>query len=165
MNETRDTGVAVIGGGLVGVAIASAAAWLAGPEGFFLPAVASGFGTALLIVVSIIARKPFVAWTSWLARSWPLSWYWHPQVRPAYTFVSWIWAAFFSLRAAGQWATLDDTATAATYRVVAGWPALLVLLVLTYVLGRRRLDALAGPSVDEFEEGSAPPWQGQQRGF
>jgi len=28
-----------------------------------------------LILISIIAKRPFVAFTSWLARDWALGWY------------------------------------------------------------------------------------------
>ncbi len=81
--------------GLGGVTVAAVAALGLGPGGFFLPSVVSGAGLTMLIIISIGLGRPFVAWTSWLARSWPLAWYWHPRVRPAYTFVSWIWAGFF----------------------------------------------------------------------
>ena len=50
-------------------------------------------------------------------------------------------------------------------RVLMGWPAVAMLLVATYVLGRRWLVSLAGPSVEEFESGEVAPWQGQQIGF
>lgn len=151
--------------GLGGVAIAATAALVQGPEGFFLPSIVSAGGTAVLIVASIVARRPFVAWTSWIARDWPLSWYWHPRVRPAYTQASWIWAAFFTVRALGQWATLDDIGSATAFRVIAGWPSLIVLLVVTYSVGRRRLVRLAGPSVDEYVSREPEPWKGQQSGF
>ena len=166
--------------GLGGVAVAATAALVQGPEGFFLPSIVSAGGTAVLfdyllprdvartavlIIASIVARRPFVAWTSWIARDWPLSWYWHPRVRPAYTQASWIWAAFFTVRALGQWATLDDIGSATAFRVIAGWPSLIVLLVVTYSVGRRRLVRLAGPSVDEYVSGEPEPWKGQQSGF
>lgn len=151
--------------GLAGTLIATGAALLQGPEGFFLPAVVSGAATAAVIVVSIAARRPFVAWTSWLARNWPIDWYWHPRVRPAYTRASWWWAAFFALRALGQWLTLDSTGWATAFRVVAGWPALIGLLIVTYLAGRRRLVALGGPSVEEYSNGQPEPWVGQQSGF
>ena len=38
------------------------------------------------------------AWTRHLARRWHRSWYWHPQVRPAYTEVTWLWTIYFLLR-------------------------------------------------------------------
>ena len=119
----------------------------------------------LLILLSIIIRRPFVALTSWLARDWPLDWYWHPRVRPAYTRISWIWLGFFATRTVGQWLTLEDTGWAAVYRVAAGWPALLVLLIVSYILGRRFLVAMAGPSIAEFESDEPPPWRGQEAGF
>ncbi|MDJ0953605.1 MAG: DUF3159 domain-containing protein [Acidimicrobiia bacterium] len=135
--------------------------------GFFLPGIITGAGTTILILISIAVRRPFVAWTSVVARGWPLAWYWHPLVRPAYSRTSWLWAAFFATRTFIQWRLYSDeeTAALATARVIMGWPALLVLLIATYVLGRRWLGALHGPSVEEFEAGKKPPWQGQQRGF
>lgn len=151
--------------GLTGVVIAAAAATHWGPEGFFIPSIAGGAATTMLILISIAFRRPFVAWTSWLAREWPLEWYWHPQVRPAYTRVSWIWLVFFALKTTGQWLTIDTTGWATVYRVVAGWPALLALLIVSYLLGRRFLLTLNGPSVAEFESGAQSPWAGQQTGF
>ncbi len=108
-----------------------------------------------------------MAWTSRLTRGWPLGWYWHPNVRPAYSRTSWIWAGFFAFRALVQWRFYlgGDTAALGLARVVLGWPALLVLLVFTYVLGRRWLVELRGPSVEEYQTGSKQPWEGQTRGF
>jgi hypothetical protein len=151
--------------GLAGVVIAAAAATWWGPEGFFIPSIVSGAATTLSILISIAIRRPFVAWTSWLARDWPINWYWHPQVRPAYTRISWIWLAFFALKTTGQWLTLDATGWATVFRTVAGWPALLALLIVSYTVGRRFLLALEGPSVAEFESGVPAPWGGQQTGF
>jgi hypothetical protein len=154
--------------GLFGTALAVAVALLSrSAGGFFLPGIISSAGTTILIVVSIGVRRPFVAWTSAVARGWPLGWYWHPRVRAAYTRTSWLWAVFFASRSLIQWRLYDDqeTATLAVARVIMGWPALLVLLVATYVLGRRWLAQLQGPSVAEFKAGENPPWQGQKRGF
>jgi hypothetical protein len=78
-----------------------------------------------------------------------------------------LWAFFFATRALIQWRLYGDQGTAAlaVARVIMGWPALLVLLVATYVLGRRWLAQLQGPSVAEFQAGENPPWEGQKRGF
>lgn len=154
--------------GLLGTAVAVAFALFSrSAEGFFLPGIVTGTGTTILILVSIGVRRPFVAWTSALTRGWPLRWYWHPQVRPAYARTSWLWAVFFASRTIIQgWLYGDEeTATLAVVRVVTGWPALLVLLIATYVLGRRWLTRSGGPSVEEFAAGENPPWKGQQRGF
>lgn len=151
--------------GLFGVLAAAVSAIWLGPDGFFIPSIVSGVGATLLILVSIIVKRPFVAFTSWLARDWPLDWYWHPQVRPAYTRISWIWLVFFATRTVGQWLTLGDAGWATAYRVAAGWPALLVLLIVSFTLGRRFLLVLAGPSVVEFVDDLPPPWHGQGTGF
>jgi hypothetical protein len=154
--------------GLAGTTLAAALAAGSGrADAFFLPGILSGAATTLVLLISIVLRRPAVAFTSWVARGWPLDWYWHPRVRPAYTAVSWLWAGFFGLRAAFQFSLYRAEATEAlaATRVVLGWPALLVLLVATYVLGRRRLVRLGGPSVEEFESGEPPPWAGQARGF
>lgn len=154
--------------GLAGTALAVLFALRSGsPDDYFLPGIISGGLTTALIVVSIAARKPFVAWASWLTRKWPLGWYWHPQVRPAYTRASWIWAGFFTLRTLVQLALYvgGDTVALGAVRVLLGWPALAGLLVVTYLLGRRWLVNLGGPSVEEYEAAASKPWIGQTRGF
>jgi hypothetical protein len=86
-------------GGLMGVVVAVLIARLLGrAEGFFVPSLITGSVTVTLCLVSILIRRPMVAWTSALARGWPWQWYWHRRVRPAYTEVTWLWALYFGLR-------------------------------------------------------------------
>lgn len=154
--------------GLFGTILAAGLALRSGAaEDYFLPGIVTGAATSLLILASLVLRKPFVAWTSWVTRGWPLDWYWHPRVRPAYSRVTWVWFAFFSIRTLIQFQLYRDgnTAVLGVARIVMGWPALAVLLVGTYALGRRWLYALAGPSVEEFKSDRAAPWQGQAKGF
>ncbi len=154
--------------GLGGTVIAALVAVRSGSaSGYFLPGLISGALTTLLILVSIAARKPFVAWTSWITRGWPIEWYWHPQVRPAYMRTTWVWAAFFGLRTAGQGVLFfyDQTTALGLVRVATGWPGLAALLILTYTMGRKWLEELEGPSVEEFEAETPPPWTGQRQGF
>jgi hypothetical protein len=115
----------------------------------------------------VIVKRPLVALTSHLARGWPLKWYWHPRVRPAYGEVTLVWAVFFALRLAVQWFLFQEAEAAifGLLSVLMGWPATIVLLVVSYLYGTWRLRNLGGPSVEEFEKGSEPPWEGQQRGF
>lgn len=136
-------------------------------SGYFVPGIISGALTTVVILTSIIARRPFVAWTSWLMRGWPIDWYWHPRVRPAYTKATWLWGAFFGLRTLTQWWLFqnDQTAALGVARVITGWPALLILLMATYVLGRKWLTELDGPSIREHQNETNPPWQGQPTGF
>lgn len=155
-------------GGLGGVATASILAMvLARGEGYFLPGMASGAATAAACLVSVAARRPLVAWTSHIARRWPLSWYWHPKVRPAYSEATLFWFAFFAGRLVVQVRLYQRGATAALSAIgfFLGWPALILLLAGSYLYGLWRLRNLRGPSVEEFREGTPPPWSGQRRGF
>ena len=155
-------------GGLGGVAIAVLIAQVVGrAEGFFLPNLLSGAGTIILMLISLIAGRPWVSWTSYLARRWPQDWYWHPRVRPAYSEVTWLWLVVFALRLGLQWAVLqsEEVGLLALTNLVAGWPTTIILLALSYLYGTWRLRQLAGPSVEEFRSGAEPPWTGQGRGF
>lgn len=154
--------------GLAGTALAAGLAVRSGrAETYFLPGIVSGALIVALVVGSIAARRPFVAWTSWAVRGWPLEWFWHPRVRPAYTAASWLWAGYFAARTSVQWLLYarGETEALGLIRVATGWPGLVALLAATYLVGRRRLVALDGPSVEEFAEGVPPPWRGQPTGF
>jgi hypothetical protein len=155
-------------GGLLAVLAAVAIVRVLGrDEGFFIPGILTNGTTVLLAVGSVLAKRPLVAWSSYIARRWPLAWYWHDQVRPAYSEVTWAWAVFFGMRLLGQ-LFLFQGANAdglVVFNLLAGWPAILALLIGSYVYGRWRLRHLAGPSVEEFRQNAPPPWQGQPRGF
>lgn len=154
--------------GVVATVAASGLVLLTGrAEDYFLPGIITGALTAVAILVSILVRRPFVALTSAVVRGWPLGWFRHPRVRPAYTLVSWLWFAFFGLRAFVQYLLYrqGEVGLLAAARVAMGWPGILVLLAVTYVVGRWRLDRLGGPSVEEWESGAEPPWEGRQHGF
>ena len=160
--------LAYAAGGIGGVVLAIVLARLLGrAEGYFLPGILSGGFTVLACLASVVARRPLVAWTSYVTRRWPLSWYWHPRVRPAYGEVTLIWAVFFALRLGVQWALFRGAAAGllGIVQLLIGWPTTIVLLVLSYLYGTWRLRHLRGPSVEEFNEGAEPPWTGQQRGF
>ncbi len=154
--------------GVGSVAVAIGIAWFLGKsEGFFLPGLVSGSMTLLLTLVSLIIRRPMVAWTSYLARRWPLDWYWHPLVRPAYSEVTFAWALFFAARLFLQFALFENenVNSLALTNFVTGWPATILLLVFSYLYGTWRLPQLRGPSVDEFREDTPAPWKSQRRGF
>lgn len=154
--------------GLGGVFIAALFVRISGSEaGFFFPGLISGAATILLCVLSVILKRPLVAWTSFVVRRWPLEWYWHPQVLPAYIEVTIIWAVVFAIRLVFEfWLYQRDSLDAlGISRIVLGWPLIVVLLVGTYLFGLMRLSQLKGPSVEEFKTGAQPPWQGQKRGF
>jgi hypothetical protein len=157
---------ALAGIGSVGLAIAIV--WLFGrAEGYFLPDLAIGGMTFALALISLFIRRPFVAWTSFIARRWPLDWYWHPRIRPAYSEVTIAWTVFFAARLVWQVVLFQaqDTSQLAFVNVVLGWPALILLLVFSYLYGTWRLSNLEGPSVEEFRVAAEPPWEGQKQGF
>lgn len=154
--------------GLLGTGLAIFLAVRSGEaRDYFLPGLISGSALTALAFASAVARKPMTAYTSWMTRGWPLEWYWHPQVRPAYLITTWIWGVFFGVRTAVQsWLFATDQITVlGIVRVITGWPGLLGLLIATYVVGRAKLESLRGPSVKEFENHAPPPWAGQRRGF
>jgi len=155
-------------GGLAATLLAILAAQLSDQaEGYFLPGLISGGLTILACLISVLVGRPIVALTSHLARGWPLAWYWHPRVRPAYREVTAAWALFFTLRLAIQWFLLrqGETTVLGVLSIAMGWPGTIVLLVVSYLYGTWRLQHLGGPSVEEFEKDAEPPWEGQQRGF
>lgn len=154
--------------GAVGAVIAALFALRQGSsEAYFLPGILSGAATTAILLLSVLVRRPLVGVMSWLTRGWPAAWYRHAAVRPAYSLATWLWVGFFGGRTLWQWQLYRDADAAGLLvtRVLGGWPATVALLVATYMLGRWRLRALAGPSVDEFLSGAPAPWVGQQRGF
>ena len=155
-------------GGAGSVVLAIGLVWVLGrAEGYFLPGLVSGALTVALCLVSLVAGRPLTAWSSFLARRWPLGWYWHPRVRPAYSETTLLWTLFFALRLAWQ-VMLYRSAQADTLawvQTLTGWPAIVLLLMVTYIYGTWRLRNLGGPNLDEFKSGAPAPWHGQQRGF
>lgn len=154
--------------GMSSVGLAIALAYLLGrSEGYFLPDIVNSGLVIGLSVVSLTIHKPMVAWTSFLARRWPLDWYWHELVRPAYTEVTLAWIIFFALRLFWQ-VTLfrgNNIGQLALVNTLSGWPATIILLIVSYLYGTWRLANLGGPSVEEFRNHVPPPWQSQRRGF
>ena len=134
---------------------------------FFLPTLINGGLTTLVLLVSILIKRPAVAFTSHITRRWPLHWYWHERVRPAYSEVTAIWVIFSAVKLLIQYwlYSQEDVNGLALFNVISGWPALILLLVFSYVYGLQRLRYLKGPSVEEFNQNAPPPWQGQLRGF
>ena len=155
-------------GGMLGAGIAVLLARLLDrAEGFLLPSILSSAFTAILCLISPLVGRPVVALTSYIARRWPLEWYWHPRVRPAYNEVTLFWAVFFGWRGFLQWSAFQgaNLQSIAWIQLLSGWPATIVLLILSYLYGTWRLRNLRGPSVEEFRRSHPAPWTGQVRGF
>jgi predicted membrane protein len=155
-------------GGVGGTLLAILISRLLGrAEGFFLPGIFTNGLTVILCLLSLLVKRPLVAWTSYMTRRWPLGWYWHPQVRPAYSEVTLAWTLFFALRLLLQLNFFQNQQEGllALVNLLAGWPAILVLLIASYLYGVWRLQRLKGPNIEEYKAHKAPPWEGQRRGF
>lgn len=155
-------------GGFGGVLLAGIFVKLSGSDtGFFLPGLISGAITIVLCTVSVVINRPLVAWMSFITRRWPLDWYWHPRILPAYNEVTIIWAVAFSARLVLEFWLFQQGAVNAlgVTKILLGWPFIVILLIASYLYGLWRLDHLNGPGVEEFKTGKEPPWLGQKRGF
>ena len=154
--------------GLGGVLLSMVLVQISGSgTGFFLPGLISGAVTVVVCVVSVVLNRPIVALTSYITRRWPLDWYWHPRVLPAYNEVTIFWAVAFGARLALEFWLYQQEASNAlgTTRIIFGWPYTITLLIVSYLYGLWRLSQLKGPSIEEFITGADSPWEGQQRGF
>ncbi len=155
-------------GGLGSVLLAWIFVRLSGTEaGFVLPGLITGAVTIVLCVVSVMINRPLVAWTSYIVRRWPLNWYWHSKILPAYNEVTIGWAVLFSVRLAVEYWFYQQGAvgTLSWLEIFLGWPFTIILLIVSYLYGRWRLNQLNGPSTEEFKSGAEPPWEGQRSGF
>ena len=155
-------------GGLLMVIFASSLAHLSNnASSYFIPALTSSTLLLLAAVITLLIGKPLAAWASHLSRGWPLEWFWRNDVKPAYREVTIFWALYFALRLTIQLNLFFSEAVLnlAWVNIILGWPAITVVLVMSYIYGTWRLNKLGGPGVDEFKKGKKPPWEGQKRGF
>lgn len=155
-------------GGILAIGFAAVLALRSGrAESYFLPGIVGAAVMAVAGVVSVLARRPLAAWSSWFYRRWPIEWYWRPDVRPAYTGVTWIWILYFAMRAVVQGVLFaqERPELLAAAKVLTSWPLIVPLLIASYVYGNRKLHRLGGPNVEEFQAGAEPPFAGSQRGF
>ena len=155
-------------GGLGAVLLAAGFALLSGSDvGFFIPGLVSGGVTVILCFMSVIIKRPLAAFSSHLSRRWPLNWYWHPRIRPAYSEVTLFWGIGFAARLALEFILFKQGAvnSLGLIRTLLGWPYTILILILSYLYGMWRLGVLAGPSVEEFKSQKPEPWMGQKQGF
>jgi hypothetical protein len=134
---------------------------------FFLPDLLTGGIILIVALLSIWAGKPLAAWSSHLTRAWPKEWYWLPNICPAYSEVTWIWAAFIALRLITQFYIYQqgNTSLLGWANILLGWPVTVFVLIISYLYGIKRLSKLGGPSVEEFLSHQSAPWKGQTKGF
>lgn len=154
--------------GLILTLFAAGLAWFSqNAASFFLPDLLTSAALLAATLLSIWAKKPLAAWSSHLTRAWPKEWYWLPNVCPAYTEVTWMWAAFIAARLIAQYYLYQqgDVSLLSWTSVLLGWPVTIAVLVISYLYGIWRLAKLGGPSVEEFLSQQPAPWKGQRKGF
>jgi len=152
--------------GVVGTIVALLIARFQGSaSGFFLPGIIRDLSIALIGFVSILIRRPFTIYSSQYFRKWPMEWYLLPSVKPAYNQVAILWVAFLSLKGGLQILFFNNPEILAIIKLSTSNQTTLVLLIVSYFLGLRKLKNLKGPSVEEFKNNVSPPWKGQERGF
>lgn len=154
--------------GMVLTLFAAGLAWFTqNATSFFLPDLLTSGILLATLLLSIVVRKPIAAWSSHLTRAWPKEWYWLPNIRPAYTEVTWMWAAFITIRFIIQIGLYKqgNVTLLGWANVLLGWPVTIAVLVISYLYGIWRLGKLKGPSVEEYLSNQAAPWKGQKKGF
>lgn len=139
-----------LGGVAVGVAFAL---WAGQAEGFFVPGIVGNLVFAVVCAGSVLAKRPVIAYTSAALYRWPLGWYLHDRVRPAYSEITWVWALFYCAKGLVQIVLVQREALAAltAVRLVSGWPAFAALIAVTYAYVTWRLRRLGGPTVAEWQ--------------
>lgn len=154
--------------GFLGVTFAASFALLAdNAKNYFLPGIVGSVVFSVVILITLLIKKPFVALVSHLTRGWPLAWFWRKDIKPAYTEVTWMWLIFFSLRSGFQIFLINqqNIVNYAWVNTLLGLPVTIIVLIISYLYGMWRLKKLQGPGVDEFKNHQAPPYNGQTRGF
>ncbi|MGH8910185.1 MAG: DUF3159 domain-containing protein [Egibacteraceae bacterium] len=146
--------------GLAGVLIGvGTALWSGDAAGFFLPGIVINAVMGVASVVSILVKRPLVALFSAAIYRWPLGWYWQDRVRPAYSEITWAWAALYLSRAAllGALVAREAVGWLAVARILTGWPAFAILVIATYAYVNWRLARLGAPTVQEWEARNSEP--------
>ena len=164
----RHQSLLYIGLGTSGLIFAFGSAWISGnAAGYFLPSILSDAILSILCIISVLFNRPLVALTSHITRRWPLGWYWHESIRPAYSEVTLLWGAFFGIKIIPQWLLFNrgETQLLGLINILTGLPGMIILLIISYLYGLKRLRRLKGPSVDEFNQEKPAPWLGQNTGF
>lgn len=139
----RERPVRVVGG-LAAVALAAVVAARTGNAAdYFLPSLLANIASALVWAASNFARWPLLGVIIGFAIGQKTSWRQDPDLLRAYSRASWIWAASFLVRAAVNTPLYltDNLVGLGISRVLLGWPMVLVVIALSWLVIRRSLPA------------------------
>lgn len=154
--------------GVLAVALAGGYSYYMGSAtSYFLSKLLSTGFLAALSFISLLFGRPLAAYLSHLSRGWPIEWFWHKKVKPAYNEVTFAWGILFSLRLLILFIAYKDENVSALLwlSTLLGTPSTIIILILTFLYGTFRLKKLKGPGVEEFIAKKDLPWKGQTRGF
>ncbi|HVF21382.1 MAG TPA: DUF3159 domain-containing protein [Mycobacteriales bacterium] len=149
--------------GFFGVVFAALLArWTGSARNFFIPGIALNGGYFVLMVGSLLVRRPLIGVVLRQFSDKPPEWHQHPVVRRAYAEVTVLWAAMFGLRLVVQ-ALLyraDETGWLAAAKLGLGYPLFVPVLAVTPLWVKRRTAALSpdaggGPTDGPDTEGAA----------
>ncbi|MFP4286131.1 MAG: DUF3159 domain-containing protein [Candidatus Izemoplasmataceae bacterium] len=134
---------------------------------FYLPGLISSGLLTLIILISLLIKKPLALYASHLTRGWTFEWFFRKDIYPAYLEATIFWLIFFALRTSllGYLYTNDEVELLFLINTLLGLPATFIVLLITYIYGLWRLRTLGGPGIEEFDQGKNPPYKGQTRGF
>ncbi len=155
-------------GGIAAVAGASGLALLTDDAAdYFLPKIIGSGALFLAAGISVLVGKPLAIIVSHLSRGWDFDWYLRDDIKPAYREVTIVWAVLLFIRMVIQIILYQrgDLAELGWASILLGFPATVIVLILTLIYGVWRLQKLGGPSIKEFKKGEDGPWEGQKKGF
>ena len=152
--------------GFIGSLIALAIARRQGSSsGFFLIGIIRDGAVGIIGILSILIGRPFTIYSSKAFRNWPKEWYFHKKIKPAYTKVAMIWSIYLLLKAGLQIYFYENPEILVLIKLATSNQTTIILLVVSYIYGQNQLKKLKGPSVEEFNNNSPEPWEGQLKGF
>lgn len=155
-------------GGVASVAFASGFALLSdNATNYFLPKIIGSGFLFILLLISLLLKRPAAGIMSHLSRGWSFEWFMREDVNPAYREVTIVWTLLAFLRMIIQINLYrrGNVIEIGWASILLGFPATLTVLILTLIYGVWRLKKLGGPGIHEFEAGKEPPWEGQKKGF
>lgn len=154
--------------GILGVLLAGGYSLYSGnAKSFYLPKLLNAAFATIVTILSLLLKRPVAAYLSHISRGWPIEWFWHKDVKPAYIEVTFVWSLLFILKFIVLLTFYNNGQVSKLLWVnfIIGTPATITTLLLTYLYGSARLINLQGPSVEEFVDNKQPPYSGQRRGF
>lgn len=121
--------------GFIGLSISVFLTWRTkDASNFFLTGIVTNGIYGFFLLISVLIRKPLIGYLVGSLVGDTSGWLKHPLLVRAYTTVTWLWVAVFSLRLLVQIPLYlnDNIALLGTVKIFMGWPLYLFAVWLTY---------------------------------